>query len=78
MPDGVRAISIPESLHIDRGNYRFDISYQIEDNKIIYTKELILNDIFLSQRQFAQWNTDIRQLKKTYLEQIVLSKKEQP
>jgi hypothetical protein len=78
LPEDVRVISLPEAVYIDRGSYRFDIFYQIKDNKVVYKKELILNDIVLPKSQFVQWNTDIRQLKKAYLEQIVLSKKEQP
>ena len=78
LPEGVRVISMPEAVHIDRGSYRFDISYHLEGNRVIYIKDLIVSDIVLPKSQFAQWNTDIRQLKKTYLEQIVLSKKEQP
>ena len=78
LPEGIGVKSLPEAMHIERNGYRFDISYQKRDNKVIYTKELILNDIILPKNRFAEWNADIRQLKKTYHEYLVLSKKDEP
>ena len=78
LPDNSYVHSLPEALHIERDNYRFDISFIEENGKIIYSKELIMNHPYLSTGNFAQWNSDVGRLKKTYLEQIVISVKKQP
>lgn len=74
VPDGERVAPLPEALLIEREGYRFDLSYEVKDNQVIYTKELILNAPYLPKERFAQWNADLRLLKKKYHEQLVISK----
>jgi len=75
IPDGYKIQALPEALNIDRKGYAFTISYQQQGNKIIYKKELLVRDIRLPGSGFAQWNKDIEQLKKTYEQQIIFTKK---
>jgi hypothetical protein len=75
IPAGYKVQALPEALNIDRNGYAFTIGYQQQGNKITYKKELLVRDIRLPRSAFAQWNKDIEQLKKTYEQQIIFTKK---
>ena len=75
LPAGARVASLPAPVKIDRPGYLFNISYTQSNNKILYKKELLLKKALLPRSAFAQWNKDIEQIGKIYLEQLVISKK---
>lgn len=75
IPAGYKVQAMPEALHIDRAGYAFTISYQQQGSKISYKKELLIRDTRLPRSAFVQWNQDIEQLKKTYEQQIIFTKK---
>lgn len=75
LPAGAKAVALPTPLKIDRPEYMFNVSYTQASNKILYKKELVLKKTVLPRSAFAQWNKDIEQLNKIYLEQLVISKK---
>jgi len=75
IPAGYKPQPLPEALNISRDAYIFAISYQQQGNKVVYKKELSIRNTRLPKAAFAQWNLDIEQLKKTYEQQIIFTKK---
>jgi hypothetical protein len=75
IPAAYKPQALPEALNINRDGYMFTISYQQQGNRIIYKKELSIRNTHLPKAAFAQWNQDIEQLKKTYEQQIIFTKK---
>jgi transglutaminase-like putative cysteine protease len=76
IPSEYEVASLPVKFRIDKKNYSFLISYAINNEKIMYHKEIIIFDPWIKKRNFAEWNSDIDALKKAYLEQIILKKKQ--
>lgn len=75
IPQGYTLTHTPENMMIDRGKYVFKITYTPQDNILIYRCELIINDPLIEKSSFEQWNTDVNELTKNYMEQIVLTAK---
>ena len=72
IPAGFEVVSIPGGLTVENDNYKINISYSIQDDRIKYRKEIIIKDVWLKKEKFAQWNYDIALLKRNYSEQIIL------
>lgn len=72
IPSTIKVESLPEGLNIARDGYRFTISYSQKSGKVIYRKEIVINNILLPRSRFSEWNRDIDALKKAYLDQISL------
>jgi len=74
IPDGFKVISVPAELNIENNNYTINTVYSIENDRIKYSKEIIIKDVWLKKEHFSQWNSDINLLKRNYAEQIILQK----
>ena len=74
IPQGYKVESLPQDLNIERNGYTFLLKYENLSGKIRYNSRIIMKDLYLSKKQFEQWNKDIGSLKKAYAEQIVLTK----
>lgn len=75
LPAGYTVSFLPPPVEIKKDNYEFFLNYRVSDNKIVYTKKLIIKDIKLFKQQFTNWNKDIMKLNSFYNNQIVLSAK---
>lgn len=75
LPTGFKVKSLPAPLSIDRPKYAFKTAYELKGSAVIYRKEIVIKNTQLLKSEFSQWNSDIRQLKQTYLEQLTLTKK---
>jgi len=75
LPVGAKVTTMPAPVKIDRPEYMFNILYTLAGQKVLYKKELILKKSILPRSSFSQWNRDIEQINKAYLEQLVISKK---
>ncbi|WP_298708868.1 transglutaminase domain-containing protein [Chitinophaga sp.] len=75
LPEGFRVKSLPPALHIDQPKYAFKAAYEQQNGKVVYKKEIIIRDTRIQRSDFAAWNTDIKKLRQSYLEQISLTKK---
>lgn len=73
LPAGKSVTTLPEKLSIKQAGYSFNASYIQEAGKLIYNREIILNDAELKPEDFPQWNKDIAQLSDFYNQQIVLT-----
>lgn len=76
IPSGYEVTSLPAEFRIGKKDYSFLISYAIDNEKIMYHKEITIFDPWIKKRNFTEWNSDIDALKKAYLEQIILKKKQ--
>jgi transglutaminase-like putative cysteine protease len=76
IPGGFEVDYLPEALDIDQSEYQFTGKYKIEDNRIVYHREIILKDGKLSKGNFEQWNKDVKKLTTFYYDQIILKKKQ--
>lgn len=75
VPSGYKVQDIPTGLDIQRKGYSFSVSCKLEGNVLKYRKAIVIKDVHLPRSGFGQWNMDIDQLKKTYLQQITLTRK---
>lgn len=74
IPQGYKVTYLPEKLEIENPLYVFSIEYDYQEDKIVYKKRLTFSDNLLLKSHFKNWNKDISELKKAYMEQIVLKK----
>ena len=74
IPTEFEVVSVPAGLNIENDNYKININYIIQEDRIKYRKEIIINDVWLKREHFAQWNYDLALLKRNYSEQIILRK----
>lgn len=74
IPEGYKVAHLPENLTIADPEFSFSIHYKQEEDKITYTKELIIEDGVIRKTNFVKWNASIKQLEKAYQNQIVFSK----
>ena len=76
IPPGYEVTSLPAEFRLEKKNYSFLVSYTVNQEKIGYHKEITIFVPWIKKENFAEWNSDIDALKKAYLEQIVLKKKQ--
>jgi hypothetical protein len=75
LPAGYKVQDLPTGLDIQRKGYSFSISCKLEGNMLKYRKAIVIKEVHLPRPGFGQWNADIAQLKKTYLQQVTLTRK---
>ncbi|MGG9970414.1 transglutaminase-like domain-containing protein [Ferruginibacter sp. SUN002] len=75
IPAGYTVSSMPTNVSVKNDDYEFTATLTKKDNKLLYTKNIIIKNIKLKKSKFEQWNKDVEKLKSFYGEQIVLIKK---
>lgn len=75
IPEGYEVSYIPEAIAEDNDYYQFDVKYEQQGDKLVYTKKLSIKEALLPKEEFKNWNQVIKKLKEFYTEQITLSKK---
>ncbi len=65
---------MPDSVFIDNSEFLFDVKYiyNKEENKIKYTRKIIVKNGVVSSSNFDTWNGAINKLKEIYNDQIIL------
>ncbi|MFA7493816.1 MAG: transglutaminase-like domain-containing protein [Proteiniphilum sp.] len=74
IPEGYRMKDIPADMEVETDDYQFSIRYTIEEQSILYQKEITIKNRTLPKSNFLQWNKDIGLLKNAYARQITLEK----
>lgn len=74
IPNGYKVTHIPANLTIDKDKYKFEVKYTQKGGKIIYTRSITIKEQTILQKDLDEWNKDIKQLKSTYMETVVLEK----
>lgn len=74
IPEGYRIKNIPDDMEIETDDYQFSIRYTVNDDSVVYHKEITIKKTILPKTGFDQWNRDISLLRKAYVRQITLGK----
>ncbi|SFS29684.1 Transglutaminase-like superfamily protein [Porphyromonadaceae bacterium NLAE-zl-C104] len=74
IPEGYSVKDIPQDMEIETDDYHFNICYSVEDQTILYQKEITIKNTTLPKSNFFQWNRNIGLLKNAYAKQITLEK----
>ncbi|WMI67708.1 transglutaminase family protein [Mangrovimonas sp. YM274] len=74
IPKGYAIDNLPEAIDIDNEDFRIKVELQLQDNKLEYNKLFVIKNAQIKQRNFQLWNNTIKQLKKIYNEQLLLTK----
>ena len=77
IPSGYEVEYLPETARHDGPLLGYEISYNAQGGKIIYTKKFFLNYLLMKPEQFPGWNEAIKKISEAYKESIILKKKSQ-
>lgn len=72
IPEGFKAIDIPETLSYDNPKFGFKISYSLEGNTIIQHKSIYINTLTVDNSEFETWNDFIKSLTRAYKKSITI------
>lgn len=75
IPDGYIVSYMPEDFSFGEGDLSCSITYSEINGFVHYSYDLCLNTLWLETKDFPIWNDFIKKLKKSYRENIILSKK---
>lgn len=74
LPKGYSVKEVPKPFVVQTKDYRFEVNFKLSGGAIIYEKQLILFNGYVSKKGIKQWNTDIKNLNNAYQSYIVLTK----
>lgn len=74
IPAGYKVTKLPESVSIQKADYKITVSYEQVGNEILYKKKFTFNNGIVKAADFTEWNSFIEKLNKLYKEQITLTK----
>ncbi|MHA3786745.1 transglutaminase-like domain-containing protein [Flavobacterium hauense] len=74
IPTGYKVTRLPESFKAGNEVYTMTVSYEQKGNTIIYKKHFVINNCTIKKSDFTAWNQSIASLKKSYNDQITLTK----
>jgi len=72
IPTGTSLSNKPQNLLISNPDYFISISYETEQNKIVYKKTIKILNPRIKKSAFKTWNADIKKLSQYYQEPITL------
>jgi len=75
VPEGYEVTYLPEDVSFGDDNFNCSIKYAQNNTEVEYVYDLCLDQIWLEPVEFSEWNTFIKNLKKSYRENIILTKK---
>jgi len=74
VPDGFKAINIPEELSYDNPKFGFKIQYSQEGNTVTQHKSIYINTLKVDNSEFETWNDFIKSLTKAYKKSITIER----
>ena len=74
IPENYTISYLPESKSQDGSDFSFNISYTVDQNRVIMSQKITINTIKLTTSQFDSWNRMIKGLFTAYKESIVFKK----
>jgi len=72
IPKGYKLSHLPENMEVENDYFKFDLKYELRQNKLFYRKEIKVFKNILPTSEFDSWNSAIDQLNNFYNEQIIL------
>jgi transglutaminase-like putative cysteine protease len=74
IPVGYTVKYLPNDLNINTGNYSFTVNYKQAGNKIVLTKSIALNNFLVPMSKMKDFRADLKKLKDSNNDQIILTK----
>jgi hypothetical protein len=74
IPEGYRLAEMPEGFVLEHPKFRFELSYQLNGDLLVYHKQLALLEAVLQPQDFDAWNQAKEKLTKTYRDVVILEK----
>lgn len=74
LKDGDSVVFLPERLQIDQKEFSVHAFYVKEQNRILYKKQISIENGIISKDSFILWNEAIRKLTEHYDSQIILKR----
>lgn len=75
IPDGYEITTLPRDLEGTSDHFGYHISYDLQEDEIIVTKEYYVDYLLMQPDQFESWNEIISEYTKACRKALVLSKK---
>jgi hypothetical protein len=66
---------MPQSTYYRDQVLAYEISYEVQPKKIVYSRKLEVNYLLLRPEQFGDWNNSVRKLSDAYKESVILKEK---
>lgn len=74
IPEGFKAVNIPDELSYDNPKFGFNISYSQEGEVITQYKSIYINTLSVANSEFETWNDFIKSLTRAYKKSITIEK----
>ncbi|WP_153798397.1 transglutaminase domain-containing protein [Foetidibacter luteolus] len=74
VPETYKVNYLPKNFNLKNDAVSFDIQYSVQGNKIIAKQEIRNNFLLMQPKDFATWNSAIKELQNQYKEQVVITK----
>lgn len=74
IPAGYKVAKLPQSVTIEKPEYKINVSYEQVGNEILYKKKFEFKKGLVKAADFNEWNAFIDKLNKVYNEQVTLTK----
>ncbi|WP_372474095.1 DUF3857 domain-containing protein [Capnocytophaga sp. ARDL2] len=75
LPKGYKVSYLPERKQVENELIRFFFDYKVIDNKVQLQYTVETRQLMIYPHQFKLWNESIKQLKESYMENIIFTKK---
>ncbi len=74
IPEGYVLKQLPNNLDISADHYSFDVKYTTDGKKVRLNKKILMKAHIQEHKNLTKWNLDLKKLKETNNEQIILQK----
>ncbi|MEO7045256.1 MAG: hypothetical protein ABI091_08080, partial [Ferruginibacter sp.] len=75
IPKGYTVTYLPKNFSFENDLIKIDLSYKIENDKVIAAQEVKNKKLLISPSEFAAWNKPLKEIQPLYKESVVLEKK---
>lgn len=74
LPEGYQVDYLPEDQQKSWNHFGYELKHQLEDNRVVVTKEFYVNYLLLSPDSFNEWNEGIKAYSKALRNTIILKR----
>lgn len=74
VPAGYKVEYMPDPVEKKYPDFTFSLKYELNKNKIVYTKKITIDNAIIRKKNFNDWNLCVKELRKFYKDPIQLSK----
>jgi hypothetical protein len=74
VPAGYKVDYMPEKFEVKHPDFNMQLSYENAGDRIIYKRELSIDNAVIRKKDVKKWNEHVKKLKKQYNDQVVLVK----